>query len=189
MHSKTVVIASTNPVKIEAVQQAFRSFLSEETFDFIAKTGDSAVSSQPETDAETLQGARHRADNARITHPQADYWVGIEGGIDKRDDLTMEAFAWVVIIDGQQKGEARTMSFQLPPQVAHLIEQGHELGHADDLVFQQTDTKRKGGAIGLLTDNLISRTNLYTPAVIAALIPFVRQDLYSPVLDAQKTGS
>ncbi len=34
----------------------------------------------PMSDAETLMGATNRANNAKKEVPDADYWVGLEGG-------------------------------------------------------------------------------------------------------------
>ena len=85
----------------------------------------------------------------------------------------MEAFAWVVI---ESKvglvGKGKTGTFILPPKVAELIKKGKELGEADDIVFGQSNSKQKMGAVGLLTNNVIDRTAYYTHAVILALIRF-----------------
>jgi non-canonical (house-cleaning) NTP pyrophosphatase len=54
-----------------------------------------------------------------------------------------------------------------------------ELGDADDRVFGCTDSKREGGAVGLLTGGTIDRTGLYQHAVALALIPFRNADLYA----------
>jgi non-canonical (house-cleaning) NTP pyrophosphatase len=90
----------------------------------------------------------------------------------------MEAFAWVVILSNNKTGKARTASFQLPPAVVKLIDQGMELGHADDLVFKRDNSKQKNGAVGILTNDLIDRVSYYEPAVVMALIPFLNIDLY-----------
>ena len=51
----------------------------------------SGVSDQPRSEQETLEGARNRARSAARGYPHADYWVGIEGGIE--DTGSMAAFA------------------------------------------------------------------------------------------------
>jgi non-canonical (house-cleaning) NTP pyrophosphatase len=56
--------------------------------------------------------------------------------------------------------------------VAELIRNGKELGEADDIVFGESNSKQKMGAVGLLTNNVIDRTEYYTHAVILALIRF-----------------
>ena len=60
-------------------------------------------------------------------------------------------------------------------QVRELVEQGLELGDADDLVFGESNSKQQNGAVGLLTDNVETRTSLYEQAVVLALIPFKTQ--------------
>ena len=47
-----------------------------------------------------------------------------------------------------------------------------------DEIFGKKNSKQQEGAIGILTDGVIDRTKLYTPAVIAALIPFKKKNLY-----------
>jgi non-canonical (house-cleaning) NTP pyrophosphatase len=53
-----------------------------------------------------------------------------------------------------------------------------ELGEADDLVFGKANSKQQNGAVGLLTNDVIVRRTLYVPAVVMALIPFVKEELY-----------
>jgi non-canonical (house-cleaning) NTP pyrophosphatase len=52
------------------------------------------------------------------------------------------------------------------------------LGEADDLVFGRSNSKQANGAVGLLTDDAVTRTTYYVPAVIFALIPFKNAELY-----------
>jgi len=175
--SPLVVVASTNPVKIEAVERAFARMFPHAKFTVEPLKADSGVSSQPLSDEETLQGAHNRVSRARKARPDGDYWVGIEGGVaDSSGGMT--AFAWMEIQSRGQVGRARTASFYLPEKVAAYVRAGMELGKADDLVFGQSDSKRKNGAVGLLTGNTITRTGLYEHALVMALIPFRQPSLY-----------
>jgi non-canonical (house-cleaning) NTP pyrophosphatase len=79
---------------------------------------------------------------------------------------------------GGRLGQARSGTFLLPPAVADLVRQGVELGEADDRVFGRQNSKQANGAIGLLTGDVIDRVALYEHAVILALVPFLRPDLY-----------
>ena len=90
----------------------------------------------------------------------------------------MMAFAWIVILSKDKKGKARTGTFFLPPKVVELINQGKELGEADDIVFGHSNSKQKNGAVGILTGNLIDRTQFYVEAMVLALIPFLNKDIY-----------
>jgi len=174
-----IVVASTNPVKLEAARQGFAAVFPKEHIAISSANVPSGVADQPMSDDEALQGANNRVDNAAKETPEADYWVGMEGGIEARGD-DMESFAWIVVRgkDGRH-GRGRTPTFVLPPKVAELIKRGKELGEADDIVFGHTNSKQKMGAIGLLTDSLIDRTNAYRIGVILALIPFKKSQFFT----------
>jgi inosine/xanthosine triphosphatase len=170
-----IVVASENPVKISAVKNGFRAFYHDVEIESVL--AGSGVSDQPLTDRETLIGARNRATEARKKIHDADFWVGIEGGVQSEEN-GLAAFAWIVIYGAGKKGEARTATFMLPDKVGHLVAGGLELGAANDLVFSESNSKQKSGAVGLLTHNEIDRAELYRHAVILALIPFVNLGLY-----------
>lgn len=170
-----IVVASKNPVKMNATRLGFASFFNE--IEVAGIEVDSEVSDQPKTNEETLQGAINRVKNAKLAEADADYWLGIEGGLEWQGD-TLTAFAWIVISNGKGTGKSRTTSFELPVKVQELITQGYELGHANDVLFQQNNSKQKSGAVGILTNDVIDRTELYKQAVQLALIPFLNPDLY-----------
>jgi len=174
---KKIVVASLNPVKINAVKNGFRKLLPKLEFECIGVSVTSGVSDQPMSDAETLKGARHRAENILEHTNDADFYIGIEGGIESLEE-EMHAFAWVYIKSGNRIGKSRTGTFQLPKKVVELVNQGEELGIANDIIFSKNNSKQKSGAVGILTDDLIDRTDYYTEAVILALIPFKNPELY-----------
>ena len=172
-----ILIASKNPVKIECTRTAFKQVFPDRDFEFEGYSVSSDVSDQPMTDEETYLGAYNRAGNLKAKYPEADFWVGIEGGIEDHNHF-MNAFAWMVIMDKHKLGEARTATFPLPERIRELIGQGMELGHADDRVFQRKNSKQKDGAVGILTHGLIDRARYYEHALILALIPFLNKDLF-----------
>lgn len=174
---KKVVIASKNPVKIQAVRQGFTQMFPEEKFNFIETSVSSNVPDQPLSNLETVNGARNRADNAAQEIIDADFYVGIEGGVESVGE-EMETFAWVVVKFLKQYGKARTGTFFLPKKVVELIKQGKELGEADDLVFKRQNSKQQNGAVGILTGDVFDRTRFYAEAVVLSLIPFKNVDLY-----------
>ena len=172
-----VLVASKNPVKINSVKNGFEKVFKNETFIIEGISVSSDISDQPMTVTETFTGAKNRVKNIKNQSQETDYIVGIEGGLEIFENQYY-AFAWVIIDDGNKIGKARTASFMLPPKITQLIEQGMELGHADDIVFKQSNSKQKQGSVGILTKGLIDRTEYYTPAVILALIPFINNDLF-----------
>lgn len=184
-----LVIASRNPVKIGAVEGAYRRLFPEHPCAARGITVPSGVSDQPRGNDETLAGARQRALAAADEAPEADLWVGIEGGVQDEVGGAMSAFAWIVVVDRQgREGRARSASFFVPPAVAELVREGLELGEADDRIFSRRDSKREEGAVGILTRGVIDRLRLYEEAVVLALIPFRRPDLYPVVPKAAKTS-
>lgn len=172
-----IVVASKNPVKIKAVERAFTRMFPEQHCELIAMHVESGVSDQPMSSHETWQGAQNRVTNARRFQPDADMWIGIEGGIEDSAE-GMYAFAWIVVLSPSGRGQGRTATFFLPQQVTELVRSGTELGHANDLVFGHENSKQKGGAIGSLTDQVVDRTALYEQGVVMALVPFKKPDLY-----------
>jgi inosine/xanthosine triphosphatase len=175
--SSLVVVGSKNPVKIACTAAAFAkgfgsSFLVE------GVNAASGVADQPQGEAETLLGAQNRVRHAQTIFPEADYWVGLEGGV-AEDEHGMYAFAWILVRHTSGKSsQAKTGSFYLPNQIAELIRGGMELGHADDLVFKAQNSKQQGGSVGLLTHGLVTRETYYEQALLLALIPFLNEELY-----------
>lgn len=172
-----IIVGSKNPVKVgctrEAFSQAFGKAGLVEGVDAL-----SDIPAQPRSEEETLLGSKNRASHAKTLVPHADFWVGIEGGVDE-DSKGMYAFAWIYILHHSGKSsQSKTGTFYLPPQVVALIREGMELGHADDLVFQAQNSKQKGGSVGLLTQGIITREAYYQQAMVLALIPFLNDSLY-----------
>ena len=172
-----VLVGSKNPVKISCTEDGFvqafnRSFLVD------GINAHSGVSEQPFGDEETFLGAKNRANHAKEVFPEANFWVGIEGGVDQ-DDQGMFAFAWIFILskDGRS-GQSKTGTFYLPKEVAQLVKAGMELGKADDQIFNQENSKQQGGSVGILTHGVVNRAEYYRQAIILALIPFLNEPLY-----------
>ncbi len=174
---KTIAVASANPVKLQAALRGFQRMFPGEGFRLQTIVVPSEVGDQPASDEETLRGASNRAANAAAVAPEADYWTGIEGGVEERDG-EMAGYAWIVVRSRGLTGKGRTGTFFLPRRVADLVRQGLELGDADDAVFGRSNSKQENGAVGILTGNAIDREELYEQAVVLALIPFKNPELY-----------
>ncbi len=185
--TETVIVGSGNPSKLEAVRLGFQAVFPEQEFIFLTVEVNSDVSSQPMDDQETLTGARNRAQHAQEACPVADYWVGLEGGLSALDsgEESLAAYSWIYILGKNQKGFARSAAYILPEKITELIHQGMEQGEADDLVFGQANSKQASGGVGLLTNDLITRAELYAMAVKLALIPFIQAKLYPTVIEKE----
>lgn len=175
-----IVVGSRNPAKLEAVSVAFASFFPEVSFEVQPVSVPSGVSAQPLSDHETLTGAANRAKATRELEPEADFWLGIEGGLQPvpgEPDAYL-SYCWVVVLGRKQAGRARSASYELPSAICDLIRQGMELGDADDFIFGVSGSKRERGGVGLLTDDRVTRSQFYAEAVKLALIPFVNPELF-----------
>lgn len=177
MATERLIVASKNPVKINASLSAFKEVFLSTSFLVDGISVSSGVSAQPMSDEETFQGAINRAVKARETYPIANFWVGLEGGVEEIGGET-RSVVWAVVLSKDQIGKAKTASFILPPKMAEMIKGGMEMGDADDMIFGTVNSKQKLGAIGLLTNGVIDRTKLYKDGVILALIPFLNPELY-----------
>lgn len=168
-----VVVASRNPAKITAVREAFGIGFPGATIEIVSASVDSGVAGQPTSDTETRRGALNRAHIARTRHPDADYWVGLEGGVETIDGELL-AFAWMAVLDsGGRRGIARSPTLPLPPEVRTRVENGQELGAANDAVFGTIGSKQRGGAFGLLTGGRLTREGVYAQTLGLALLPFI----------------
>lgn len=181
VRQQLIIVGSKNPVKISCTDVGFHAAF-DGAFLVEGLNVSSDVPDQPIGDEQTLLGATNRAKNAKVIFPEADYWVGIEGGITS-DNNEMEAYAWVVIIDkNNQIGKAKTATFYLPKQITKLVAKGMELGDAMDKVFEEENSKQGSGAVGLLTNGVLGRKEYYQQAIILALIPFIKDGLYEDKL-------
>ncbi len=170
-----IVVASHNPVKLEAARQAFSSRFPSAKLELIPIDVESGVSEQPDGDEETRRGARNRVEEASRAYPDAEFWVGLEGGIATVDDQLM-AFAWIAVRGRNGKiVDVKSVTLPLPPAVRELVASGLELGEANDQVFSTVNSKQRSGAYGLLTDGLYTREAIYSQTLIFALIPFVNE--------------
>lgn len=174
---KIVVVASTNPVKIEVAKRAFLAVFPNEEFRFDGIASASGVPDQP-VDDETRQGAQNRLRHIVEKHPDADFWVSQEGGVCHEGDRLFEQ-AWIMITNKTRfVAESTTARFYIPKQIAKYIQEGMELGEAGDTFFKATNSKQGIGVIGHLTDGIIGRTEYYLPAAIIALSQLKHREWY-----------
>lgn len=169
-----VLVGSKNPVKINATKEAFAHYYAE--LDVQGVSVASGVPDQPMGE-QNYEGAITRAKNLAAEH-EADFYVGIEGGI-ANEYAGWTSFGVVCVLDKNGKqGVGTSVHFPLPPVVVQELQKGKELGTVIDEIKQSQNEKQKSGAIGFLTKDAMSRTDIYAPAVISALIPFVQSKVF-----------
>ena len=166
-----VAVGSMNPVKIGAVRVILSRLGTTAHIEGISVP--SGVADQPWGDDETIRGAVARARAAREAL-DADWGVGIEGGVVASPDGKVRTCAWAAIIsrDGRT-GVGGSLSLELPPHVATLVRGGMELGHAMAAVTGERNVKQGVGAVGILTHGLVTRQAAYEALVAYAISPML----------------
>ena len=166
-----------NPVKIGASRAVIVRLAPMALVEGVAAP--SGVRDQPWGDEETIRGAIARARVARELM-EADWGVGIEGGVVAAADGSVRTCAWAAIVSRAGRiGVGGSLSLELPWNVAELVRNGMELGHAMDAVTGERDVKRGVGAVGILTHGLVTRHAAYETLVAYAM---------SPMLSAEKSA-
>lgn len=180
---RRIAVGSTNPVKVAAARAVLVRVAP--AADVVGVDVPSGVPDQPWGDAQTIEGALARARLAlghALAHgisADAALGVGIEGGVVDEGDRGLRTCAWAAIVDVEGRaGIGGSLAMPLPPEVAGLLRDGAELGHAMDAVASARDTKRGPGAVGILTGGLMDRQAAYEPLVAYALARFVRDDMW-----------
>ena len=128
-------------------------------------------------DVATRSGALERARKA-LTASGADIAFGLEGGVEL-DGERVWLLSWVAAIDpAGREGYASGLRMLLPPSLGAGLRAGVELGTLVDALFEVHDSKSASGAIGLLTDGAVSRTDAFADLVAMSLAPWIHPDHY-----------
>jgi len=172
-----VVVGSKNPVKVNAVRNALAAYFPQHDVQAQGIAAPSNVSEQPMTSKETRDGAVNRLRYCQSNQPHADFYAAIEGGVDNFEDGAA-TFAYLAVADREQLSVGRSANMPIPQSVYQALEAGEELGPLMDKLFNTTNIKQKGGAIGLLTNGLETRESNYTQALHLAIAPLVHSAPY-----------
>lgn len=172
-----IAVGSLNPVKIEATKLAFEKVWSSEVWTTTGYDVPSKVPDQPLSDEETIIGAKNRA-RAALERFQADYGVGIEGGLQHIGDYWFDC-GWVVVVSrAGDIGIGSSARIITPPKMMEKILAGKELGDVIDDFFETSNARQLNGHFGLMTNNAITRTSGYVDGVIMALVRFLHPQLF-----------
>jgi inosine/xanthosine triphosphatase len=168
-----LVIGSTNPAKTSAARAICeRAFPGCEVLEREVPSG---VRAQPIGEEETERGARTRALGALREVEGAALGMGLEGGVDAQGHL----INCVVVVDREgRENSAWGVRFALPPAVAQRVLAGEELGPVMDALTGLQQSKRTLGAVGILSNGLFTRAEMWQGPLACALIPFLHPELY-----------
>jgi len=136
---------------------------------------DSEIGHQPLSFDDTLLWAKNRVKNLKKI-VEADYYVGIEGGVTLINNRVF-SFGITVIENKDWKQYFGISAMIELPEVMkiELYEKGKELWDVVDDLTWTKNNKSKNGAIGLLTNDALTRTAELSEATLLALMPFINQ--------------
>jgi inosine/xanthosine triphosphatase len=185
-----IAIGSANMPKLNAVKQAVSSVYPELKHEFVSHAEDSGVEDHPTTAERGRLGALNRATRSRARFDHADFWIGIEGAMNREsvpryvDSRLTWVEQWfelglVVVIDKHghvQDGQSSGLT--IPSFYAKDIVAGSDL----NLVIEHHHGIERigdhGGATQLLTGGALNRVSSYVPGIIQALAPFKHSKYY-----------
>jgi inosine/xanthosine triphosphatase len=175
MKKVLVHVGSENPVKINAVENIFSKIF--RRVKVIGVNVKPNVPPQPK-EKEVIQGAIERSRS--VMDSECDFGVGIEAGL-FYNDVAERYFdiQYCAIVD---KGKRLTLGhgsgFYYPQDIMDIVKTGKTVGQSMEDRFGIKNIGQKKGAIGYLSKDLITRTKLTEQAVVMALIPRIRSELY-----------
>jgi inosine/xanthosine triphosphatase len=175
-----ILAGSENPVKVEAVREAFSQYFADITV--VGMRVESGVSNQPFNNV-TFEGARNRAFALRSMNSEqklgAEFFVGLEGGVAERYSRWF-VFGAVCIMDlAGHVAYGTSPHFEIPERLVARLDSRQELGDVIDEMMGERNTKQREGAIGFFTRGVMTRKDFYVCGLLSALVPFLNKELFN----------
>ena len=201
-----IAVGSTRRPKLDAVRDALDAIwpkLSPKLaapgarFEIAGREVPSGVRETPASRAESMAGARNRAEAlvqiAREEKLAWRYFVGLEGGLDVVEENRRRAVflsSWAYVTDGSGRGAfGQSGAITLPEALAaEVLDNRVSLSIAIDAFAARTGVRDAEGAWGVLTAGLITRRDSFRIAVINAFAPFFNSSMYLTGNAANRAG-
>lgn len=175
-----VAVGSMNPVKLTATTEAFKIIFGEARV--VGVRVATSVGPQPVGLSSTLLGALERAEQA-IGRGMAEYGVGIEAGLVEFPGTATGYMDLQICVVVDREGYCSVgvgPGFELPPIVVEKVLRGGAR-EVEEAMVGLTGIENIGdrmGAVGWLSRDAVDRRELVRYAVLMALIPRIRGELY-----------
>jgi inosine/xanthosine triphosphatase len=170
-----VSVGTDNPVKLRAARHVLQALALPARVRSVRVQPD--VPEQPFGE-EALQGAMNRA---KAALGEADFGIGIEAGL-VWSALISDYFdvQYCAVVDRAGRTTVgHGPGFTYPPRVVESVKAGRTVEDAMAHVKGLQGIGSKEGAIGYLTERRLDRDRLTESAVLMAMVPRIRRDLYS----------
>lgn len=170
----TVHVGTDNPVKVRAVRRVLA-----DVFDRVRVRGMVVVTGVPEqpVDQQVAVGAMNRA---RAALGDADFGVGIEAGLlwDASVGDYLDVQYCAVVDRSGRVTLGHGPGFEYPAVVVERVKHGMTVGEAMAELTGVREIGTKFGAIGYLTERRMDRDALTEAAVLMAMVPRIRRNLF-----------
>lgn len=172
-----ISVGSTNPTKIQPVSDVFSHHFKDCKVRGVSVP--SGVSEQPMDIDEMYKGALNRAINALQAVKDADYGVGIEGGIHKQSFGWFEHSIVVIVNKKREIGIGASGGLVLPEIIMDSIHKGKNLEEAIDSHFNTNKIGEGMGMFGIFTKGVVTRSEGVRHGVAFALGRFLHSHVYN----------
>jgi inosine/xanthosine triphosphatase len=171
-----VAVGSPNPLKAKAVREAFSLFFKD--VEVVSIEVASEVRPFPVGDTEIMTGAANRAKGAKISCPDCEYSVGIEGGVVEFAGRWFDRNYAVVFQNGLM-GVGCSAGYEIDESILRQINPDtDESKKVIDRITGEDNVFDGIGIIGVMTQRRLTRTDVLRDAVACALTRFVAPWLY-----------
>ncbi|WP_062109723.1 DUF84 family protein [Bacillus niameyensis] len=154
-----IAVGSKNQAKLKAVETVVQ--MAGRKAEIIPVDAPSNVSGMPFSDEETMQGAINRAEYC-VQHEDVHFGIGLEGGVTETSS-GLFLINWGALAEkGKETIVAGGARIKLPEEIAVRLRAGEELGPVMDDYCQQENIRHNEGAIGVFTDGLVNRADMFT---------------------------
>ena len=179
-----VAVGSKRGPKVNATRAAFTDAFAPQTIMLLGFEVESGVSSHPVTAEETMLGAMNRVIAARHLQPGADFFVGIEGGLQlihlpNGEKSYFEASCVVIENSRGEQGLATSSGVQIRGKILEAILAGEELSLAMHRMHGLENLGSLNGFYGVASNDLVTRESSYYDAVVHALGPFLHPEYFA----------
>ncbi len=201
MDKHFIAVGTKRGPKLDAVHDALNQFahllVPGAQFEVRGFDVDSGVRHTPLSSAESMRGAKQRAEalmRMAVTAGETyQYFIGMEGGLEVAHsdpgELSAEKIrprvfleSWAYVSDGTRGYFGRSGAIELPEALAgEVLEDGIELAASIDKFAGMVGIRDNQGAWGVLSRDLITRRDAFRVALLAAFAPFYNATLFRTV--------
>jgi inosine/xanthosine triphosphatase len=167
-----IAVATENPVKIQAVEQALAEAFPGQPIMIHKLALELGIHEQPMNEAIAV-GARKRAEVAQ-KQLGADFGIGIEAGLMQLPGTSqwLSVQVCVIVDDSGRSSVGLGPGYELPQPILEAVLAGESLRDAFERLLAQEDPDRHG-AVYYLSNGLLDRAALTVQGIRMAIIPWL----------------